>query len=155
MTKLNKEIVNFQVETINDYESIKIIINDFNEVFTPALSERIDDLEAFAKKISNNANFLFVMENNVCIGLAVVYTNDSKDKIAYLSLIGIKPVAQNMRLGTLLLHDCIHRSKRLGMEKIKLEVISLNHKAIDFYKRHGFEVCGDASSASIYMIKEL
>lgn len=155
MIEHSKELINLKVESINELERIKEILAEFDSVFTPPISDRISDMHTYAIKLSTNANVLYVMDNSEYIGFAVLYANDKIEKIAYLSLIGVKLLAQNKRVGTLLLLDCIHKSKDVGMSKLKLEVVSKNQKAIDFYKKHGFKFCGKASAESIYMNKIL
>ena len=53
---------------------------------------------------------------------------------------------QHQGVGTKLMNKCISRAKEFGARRIILEVQSSNLKAIDFYRKMGFELIGlDAS----------
>ncbi len=145
----------FRIKRIEDFDEIKDIIYDFDKVFKPTLSERLDDLELYSEKIYNNANVFVVEENNDYIGLLVFYTNNVNHGVAFLSQIGVKHKAQNRKIGTLLLELCIDISRCNGMSKLKLEVDALNFKAIKLYKKYGFKFCCEISTETVYMIKNL
>ena len=60
--------------------------------------------------------------------------------------IDVWPKFQQQGVGTQLMNKCISRARELGARRIILEVQSSNLKAIDFYRKMGFDLIGlDAS----------
>ncbi len=60
--------------------------------------------------------------------------------------IDIWPEFQHQGIGTQLMNQCISRARKFGARRIILEVQSSNLKAIDFYRKMGFDLIGlDAS----------
>ncbi len=59
-----------------------------------------------------------------------------------LLLIGVIPQARSKALGAMLLEATIANAKKLGAEKLFLEV-RITNPAISFYNRHGFKIIGE------------
>lgn len=140
---------------IKNIDAIRKIVYDFDKVFKPSLSERIANLNCYTEKLYNNAIVFVAIEENEFIGFTAFYANDRNKHLAYLTQLAVKPKAQNRNIGKLLLDACIDTSKNNGMTELKLEVINSNITAINFYKKNGFELCGESSIYSKYMIKKL
>lgn len=140
---------------IDKIEQINRILYQFDPVFMPSLTQRVDDLDTYAEKLFKYAIVLAAAEENDYIGVAVLYANDLENQLAYLSLISVIQSAQNRGVGKLLLDACIYKAKNNGMTALKLEVMNSNITAINFYKKNGFIYYGKASDNSIYMIKNL
>ena len=89
-------------------------------------------------------------------GYAALYTNDTKEHVAYLSLIAVEKGHQGMGVGSALLGACEDIAIDSGMKSMRLEVRKDNHDAISFYGRHGFMIDNDVcSTSSYYMEKDL
>ncbi len=111
------------------------------------------------RKISENAVFLKAVEQTdseeKCLGFAAVYVNDHESKTAYVSLISVKEEAQGRHIGSMLIKRCFETAIANGMNKIRLEVLNSNSKAITFYKHYGFETESYTQSDTQYMIRLL
>ena len=145
---------NVEIKQLKNKEDILRILNEFDEVFSPSISEKVDNISDYASKLSENA-YVYVAYGTQNLGFVTLYANDYESKIAYISFIGVKKEAQNMKIGKKLLKDCFEKSAKLGMKHIKLEVQKENLNAIEFYKRNGFAYLNEASSKSVYLIKEI
>lgn len=89
------------------------------------------------------------------LGYAAMYANDLETKIAYITLVAVKPEYQGRHIGKSLLCACESLARQRGMRGIKLEVSKENDNAIAFYKRFGFQDMEQQNQDSMYMIKEL
>lgn len=148
----------FELENlINNEENIvllKNILNDFNDNFTPRLSEKIKNFDDYAKKLLNDAIFYQIKKEDKNIGLLAFYIN-KKTKISYLTLIAIKNEYQGYGFGKKLLEMYENISKKEKMDILKLEVFDKNIKAVNFYRKFGFKYFKRASKETSYMIKEI
>lgn len=143
-----------QLSIVNNAEDIKKIIKIFDNVLTPALSERIDDLDKYSLKLYNNAIIVAAEKYKKVVGFYALYANDKKSKTAYLTQIAVLPEYQGSGVGFLLLDDCIKKAKQQGMKRIRLEVMDTNIQAICFYTRNAFIYEGKSDNSNfIYMIK--
>lgn len=137
------------------FEKIRQLLSDFDKEFNPPLSERINDLDIYAEKLYKFANVYTMEKDRLVKGFIVFYDNDHETHTAYLSQIAVKSDSQTKGIGNKLLQIFEAISINNGMKQLKLEVQIRNEHAIKFYKRNGFEMCGEASSRSIYMMKFL
>lgn len=142
-----------EIKQIREYEEIKNEIINLKDIFEP-LFERIN-IEEYVKKLSLYASVYILKTGAITYGLAAIYMNDEKRKIAYISLIGIARKYQRMNLGTLLIHYCMEKARESGMKTLKLEVDKKNNSAISFYKKEGLKIIGEGSKNSYYMEKEV
>lgn len=136
----------------NVIEGLRLI----DQVLTPSLTSRGIELENYSKKLSENAYSLIILnENQSIVGMASAYINNIDTKIAYLIILGISEKYRGLHLGRYLLNIINQKANEKGMNKIKLEVRKNNHKAISIYKKEGYDIIGDASETSFYMLKNL
>lgn len=138
-------------------DSVLEILNmliEFEEIF-PHLKEKISGYEEYANKLSEFAYVYKAVKRDKTFGIIVFYANDFSNKIAYISLIGVKKEFQRMKLGTWLLEECIKMGKKYGMERMKLEVDTDNIKAIRFYEKNLFCKTEAASLSSMYMERKI
>lgn len=143
----------YQIYHIENIDEIYKVIDEFDKVFEPSLSERILNLDGYAEKLYHNAIVLVAKKKDYVNGFAAFYANNTNTCVAYLTQIAVKSKVQNQNIGQMLLDSSIEISKKIGMSAMKLEVNDSNHIAIHFYKKNGFKFCGDASGDSKYMIK--
>jgi len=85
----------------------------------------------------NEFSYLFVLEHDKTIigyyGFWVMFEDSDITKVS------IRREFQGMKLSNILMEDCFKRVEALGCNKINLEVRTINFKAINLYKKHGFE----------------
>ncbi len=142
------------IKQITNKKEILKILHEFDKVFSPPISEKVEDTCNYANKLYENA-YVYVARTDKNLGFVTVYANDYNSKTAYISFIGVKEKARNMKIGKKLLEVCNKKAVEQGMEFMKLEVQKDNFIAREFYKKNGFSILGEASSKSLYMIKEL
>ena len=85
----------------------------------------------------NEFSYLFVLEHEGIIigyyGFWVMFEDCDITKVS------IRKEFQGMKLSNILIEDCFKRVVSLGCCKINLEVRVDNYKAINLYRKHGFE----------------
>ena len=99
------------------------------------------NLEQFRYELEENEfSYMFVLENNgVIIGYYGFWVMFDEVDITKVS---VRKEFQGMHLSDILMADCFNRVNNLGCVKINLEVRTDNVKAINLYKKHGFnDVC--------------
>lgn len=116
--------------TINDLEEIVKIEKDLYK--TPWNEKQYKyELE------ENEFSYVFILEHNDIIvgyyGFWVMFDECDITKVS------IRKEFQGMKLSNILMEDCFNRVKALGCKKINLEVRTTNERAINLYKKHGFE----------------
>ncbi len=141
------------VEILHTSQDKEDAIEQCDEAFMEPIKNRENYKELF-EKIDKNAIFI-TAGNQETLGYAAMYANDLETKMAYITLIAVKPIYQGMHIGRNLLYACENLAKQSGMRCIKLEVSKKNYKAIAFYKKFGFEKMKQQNQNSIYMIKQL
>ena len=85
----------------------------------------------------NEFSYLFILEHDEVIigyyGFWVMFEDCDITKVS------IRKEFQGMKLSNILMEDCFKRVSDLGCLKINLEVRTDNIKAINLYRKHGFE----------------
>jgi ribosomal-protein-alanine N-acetyltransferase len=85
----------------------------------------------------NEFSYLFVLEHNgVIVGYYGFWVMFEESDITKVS---IRKEFQGMKLSNILMEDCFSRIGSLGCTKINLEVRTTNFKAVNLYKKYGFE----------------
>ncbi|WP_365845954.1 GNAT family N-acetyltransferase [Clostridium sp.] len=148
------EIDKCNIKLVDKYEDLKNIVEKFDKLFIPNLSDRDFKIEDLINKLNEKAN-TYVVEDNEAMGFISFYANDDVKKVAYLTLIAVLTEYQNNKIGKYLLDLFIKISKGKNMGKACLEVHNDNIKAKAFYEKNGFKFYKKASEESIYMIREL
>lgn len=116
--------------TINDLDEI---VNIEKELYKIPWNEKQYKYELE----ENEFSYLFVLENDgVIIGYYGFWVMFEESDITKVS---IRKEFQGMKLSNILMEDCIKRVGVLGCNKINLEVRVDNVKAINLYKKYGFE----------------
>ena len=116
--------------TINDLEEVVKIEKDLYK--TPWNEKQYRyELE------ENEFSYVFILEHdNVIVGYYGFWVMFEECDITKVS---ITKEFQGMKLSNILMEDCFGRVKALGCNKINLEVRTTNERAINLYKKHGFE----------------
>ena len=143
------------IKEITNEKEIYEIIKDFDKFFNPTVSSIVGDLEAYSYKLYKYAKTIAIFENNIIVGFASFYCNDSETKTAFLAQICVNKDYSSKGYGTDLIKECERISKNNGMKKLRLEVYNKNVSGLAFYKKHNYKYEKDCSNDSIYMIKEL
>lgn len=131
--KVNKHIIADYLFIINDY-------------FEPSLEKRLftkSDVESFqdyALKVLKYASCLGFLEDGKLKGLIVIYHNDEINKIAYIPILAITPSYSGKGLASALINEAILLAKSSQIKHIFVNTWIDNKKAIQLYKKNGFEI---------------
>ncbi len=139
----------FQYESTGHYKvdiqpkedgwNINLAKQDFNEPFKKY------EREKFIQPYKGDSEIYGAFVDGKEAGL-IQFEYQTHNKSIRVWDIDIKPEFQHLGAGTLLMKKCISRARESGARRIVLEVQSSNLKAIDFYKKMGFDLIGlDAS----------
>lgn len=140
---------------IKSWEEVLEFLIRYDASATRKISDRVYDMEVYAKKLFNFAeNYMITCEGHEG-GFFSFYNNDMTEKRAYLSLIAINPDYQRMKMGSQALQFICQECKKKQMKKIRLEVDKINNIARLFYVKNGFSIIGDASEYSLYMERKV
>lgn len=144
----------YRLKEIVELEEIKKILNEFDKIFIPNLSEVISDLDLYALKLKKKAKMYVIEVKEENIGFLAFYLNREL-KETYVTLIAVKNGYQQLRVGSKLLKKCEVESKNNNIIKIKLEVYKNNKKAISFYKNNNFKKENIESEKTYHLVKLL
>ena len=139
---------------ISDTSEIKRIMEICDGAFEKSIISR-PDFDELSRKIYSYSCFFAARSNGSVAGYAALYANNTDTRIAYLTLIGVRPEYQKRHIGSLLFKACEKTATDNGMNELKLEVRNANTTAQRFYLNHGYHLAGKCSDNSIYMIKSL
>lgn len=127
------------IKNNNEPLRIKKYLNEVNLQFEEKLN--ISNISEYVDKLNQNAEIYFLVNTiNEDIGMCAIYANDYENKIIYISSISIKKEYLSKGLGQILLDYIFTLKDNYNMKYIKLEVKRNNIKAINFYKKNGFNV---------------
>lgn len=156
----SKSEVEIEIKQLKSEIDILLALNDFNNVFSPPISERIKDIgkveniKKYSEKLHKHA-FFYVAKDIEKLGFIIFYANNYDDKTSYISFIGVKQNFQNKRIGEKLLKVCIEKSLEMGMKYIRLRVQKDNQRALSFYKKNGFSYEKKDDEESFYIKKTI
>lgn len=140
-------------ERLKEKDAIYRAIQSFSTEFS-SLKSRVD-LNQYSQKLAEHSYTVLLKDENRVLGVAAMYINDSENKAAFITLIGIRSQFQKSGYGSILLQHCIEKAVEAGMKKIRLEVDNDNPKVRDFYDRNGFQFENTSDRDSTFLIKEL
>lgn len=143
------------MEEIKDQDEIYQLLNKFDSLFSPSLSENTIDLAQYSKKLMSNAATYIAKENDEVTGFISFYVDDEELNYAYITLLAVLPEYQGRKIAQALLDRCIEEALAMNKKEIKLEVKNNNFPAISFYKKNNFKVVEEASDNNVYMKREL
>lgn len=136
------------------FEFVYDTLKDMSSLFVPPLSESLD-IESYAKKLSDKAQFVVCMNEDKMIGFTAYYLNSFAQQI-YITLICVDTKYQSYGIGGMMLNyvaSCTGESDKL-YETIALEVNKKNGKAHRFYLKQGFEEQEDRGE-KLLMVKHI
>lgn len=114
-------------ERLKEKDAIYRAIQSFSTEFS-SLKSRVD-LNQYSQKLAEHSYTVLLKDENRVLGVAAMYINDSENKAAFITLIGIRSQFQKSGYGSILLQHCIEKAVEAGMKKIRLEVDNDNPKA--------------------------
>lgn len=123
------------VEKLSKESVLKLLI-DFDDSFDPHYSELIEDVPAYAEKLSENAQFVLVKKDTIIIG-AVAFYHNVELKMIYIPYVCVSRLHRHKGLATLMI-EYLKSHYSLGIERIVLEVRSNNVGAKAMYQKVGF-----------------
>lgn len=126
------------VKNISELSRIKKYLDEVILQFPDELN--ISNISEYVEKLNQNAEIYFLVNKNEDIGMCAIYSNDYENKIIYISSISIKKEYLSKGLGQVLLDYIFTLRNNYNMKYIKLEVKKNNIKAINFYKKNGFQI---------------
>lgn len=139
---------------ITDLETIRNTIEECDNAFTESVIE-LENYEELLKKIQSHGIVVRAMEDSNIAGFCAFYANDFLQKIAYISLICVAKNYQRRGIGQQLLDRTVQIAKNKGMKRIKLQVLTVDIKPIEFYKKNQFVFTGETSNNKLTMEKNI
>lgn len=131
--KPNKAIV-----TINRTSQSDIYnhLNACKSSFIPSLDSYVD-IQDYSYKLCKHATRIEVYIEDALAGLAAIYTNKDRQS-AYMTNFSVLPDYQRQGIAGTLMEMSKEYIAVNDLISVDLEVYLMNHKAISFYKKHGF-----------------
>ena len=120
-----------------DKNKIDMIISDCDSAFSQPVTKR-DVYESLLSKLVSFGNVLYVYNKEI-IGYVAYYANDEIKKIAFITLLAVRPEYQRNSIGYSLIDQVENHCHDLGMNYIELEVNKSNKKALSFYLKNGYK----------------
>ena len=124
-----------------NYATLETLIKFYNEnkySFNPPLDLQVNSIEEYVAKLKNKA-IIFEAWGGELMGLVAVYMNNCETKIAFISSVLVSAEYQRKGIAEMLLKSVIEAAISKEFVKIELEVYKTNIKAINLYKKFGFE----------------
>lgn len=120
------------------FEFVFDTLRKMSSLFTPPISESLN-IEAYAKKLSDKAEFVVCMDGDDLLGFVAYYLNQSERQV-YVTLICVDVRYQALGIGGKMLEHMVMRAKSIDKhyDTVALEVNKHNVKAHGFYLKHGF-----------------
>lgn len=144
----------YNLKNITIKEEIIAIIKQYQKYF----DSLVNDMELamnIADKIFKHGMLLACICQHEVIGFCAFYANDLNSRVSFITLIAVNDKYQNIGMGKKILQKVCEISKKVGMDKIRLEVNDQNVNAISFYEKNGFYFEKKCSDNSKLMIKDL
>jgi ribosomal-protein-alanine N-acetyltransferase len=129
-------VVSYHIQRANTNE-VSAHLKRCDNNFVPKLSSRVS-IDNYAKKIVKKAKTFEAWANGELIGLVAAYCNSPDQLILFITNVSVLPDWAGKGIATQLLTNCISSVRKLGFEKIELEVGILNGAAIALYTKNGF-----------------
>ena len=141
------KIISCKKEDFNDvidieYEAAKKLYNYKSKI----------QVKNMLKDFFNKSKFFILKDKDNVLGYIVV------SKYGMIEFIAIKNKYQRLGIGSKLIKFAEKYFKKLKLHKIKLEVLANNFKAINFYKKHNFNIIKKYKKGKrfkLFMLKEI
>lgn len=122
-----------------------------DDLFVPTLSSYVN-IDLYSKKIFEKADRIEIWKNQELVGLLAFYTNLTS---IFVTNVSLDKTLQGNGYGMKMFNKLLEITKEKKIRQIDLEVNTMNHKAVNFYKSIGFEELekSDNNLRLIYNIK--
>ncbi|HRY48632.1 MAG TPA: GNAT family N-acetyltransferase [Candidatus Paceibacterota bacterium] len=127
-------------------DDIAALLQEVDDEFVPSLSSRIN-VGQYAEKIARKATVFCIYDEGILCAFASVYCNDTEHKRAYLTMIAVGKRYQGKKIGVNLLKSSIQHLRGIGISTLHLEVYKNNNRAIDLYKKVGFDIMDETENS--------
>jgi len=128
------------IQSQEDGWTVHIKKEDFKQMF-----KKWDDTDKVIQSYKGDSEIYGAFIDGKEAGL-IQFEYQPHNKTVRVWDIDVWPEFQHQGIGTVLMNKCIARSREYGARRMVLEVQSSNLKAINFYKKMGFDLIGlDAS----------
>jgi len=134
------------------YEEIKDHLHQCSLSFRPALESRVD-ISEYSKKIIARANRFEAWKETRLAGLIAIYSNLA-DCTAYITNVSVVPDFQGLKIAESLLTQAFSFFTASHCKTVELEVGADNIKAVQLYKKFGFQEKSQLTSSYI-MVKQM
>lgn len=130
-----KELIEYVGKVIEETDFLSFSKEDFN------LS--IHDEEMFLENVNNNGCMLVCEIDGHIIGTAHIEGKNNRRK--HIAVFGISVLKEywSKGIGSSLIENIIKEAKKMNFTKIELIVRVKNERALNLYKKHGFEIEGE------------
>ena len=135
-------MISFSKERLTK-EDAHQLLNDFDQMFSPALSSHID-IERFSEKLSKYAFFILCRSDDEVVGYIAFYEN-KETQTSYIPSICVKDSYRAKGLASQMMDYLVQQSPD-DIEKISLEVRKNNSSALKYYERNGFVFSEDRNT---------
>ena len=130
--------ISITTATKDDINTAADFLFSVNDLFTIPLTERID-IPSYVEKLLNNGYLLKAVYHERIVSLAAFYANDNETKISFLSMLAVSPDFHGCGIAGRMLDSMFIICKKNNMKKQMLYVYADNKKAINRYKKSGFD----------------
>ena len=121
----------------SDLNDVEFHLKLVDTQFVPNLSSYIN-IKAYSEKLISLAVRCEIWFNHDLVGLLAYYKNDNE---AFVTNLSILPSHNGQGLGSKLFSYFEEQLALVDITSIRLEVKSMNHKAIKFYHKMGLKNC--------------
>nr|WP_315142674.1 GNAT family N-acetyltransferase [uncultured Flavobacterium sp.] len=118
------------------------LLHELDKDFDPTLSSIIN-ISNYAEKIKNNAKIMSYFDKGNLVAFIAFYCNDLETRIGFMSMLAVSKNNQGKGLARSLIKSSIDLLKNENFNRYRLEVFKTNNKAINLYKKMGFEVISE------------
>lgn len=122
-----------------------------SDSFVPPLSSYVD-IQMYSEKIEKNAVTFEAWYNDRIVSLIACYLNDEINHMGFITNVSTIPSFQGKKIISFLLQKLIDYSRNNRYKSLSLEVNKLNHKAISFYTKKGFDIDVKNSTSHNYIM---
>jgi D-cysteine desulfhydrase len=131
--------IQWQSETSMAHARLVSLLREFGDLLPNPLSNRMD-LDAYASKLSMQAEIAYAMRGEEVVGFLALYANDQETQCAYISILAVQPQQQGQGIGKTMLSRALALARQRGMKAVDLEVNADNKTAQRLYLSFGFRV---------------
>lgn len=141
--------IEYKINTATEFLLIEHLTH-CNDQFIPPLNTKVS-IEAYGKKISENAVVFEAWDGNVLVGMVAMYVNENIE--GYITNVSVYSEYGGKGIASQIFNNLLAYSEENNISSIKLEVNVSNAFAISLYKKFGFKSI-DEKNNQIIMLKK-